>query len=263
MSATTAMRIARDDGWGRSTRFYDVDGQRLPSVTSVLGVVAKPALIPWAAKQERELVYSAVRRLLADPEVKRDNFMASLDLAVGHEKAHVKELARALTIGTECHSMIEWSMRKALLQSVGPEPRISDKALWAYMVYQDWNIQANLSVTLIEQTVYSKRYGYAGTLDWAGEIDHDGGRVTVVGDWKSGARVYPEAHLQIAAYAHALVEMGYATTLPAGCIVRLPKVETDPEPEVLVIPAEKMKDLHRVFLNVLELWKWQDSQRGK
>lgn len=257
----TPERIARADGYGRFSRFYEVDGSPLPSVTSILTVVAKPALIPWAAKQEREMVYSAVRRLIADPEVKRETFMASLDLAVGREKAHVKAMSKALTIGSECHGLIEWHLRKELKQAVGTEPQVSEKALWAFMVYEEWRKRANLSVTLVEQVVYSKRYGYAGTLDFGGEIDHEGGRVTVTGDFKTGKAIYGEAHLQVAAYAHALLEMGYATTMPAGCIVRLPKAETDPEPEVLVIPAEKMKSLHRVFLNVLELWKWQESQR--
>lgn len=259
--ATTPTRIARADGFGHSSRFYDVDGQHLPSVTTILEACAKPALVPWAAKQERELVYSAVRRLIANPGVGRANFMASLETAVGHEKAHVKAMSKARTIGSEAHGLIEWHIRRELKQAVGTEPVVSEKATWAYLVYEEWRRSANLSVTLVEQVVYSKRYGYAGTLDFAGEMDHADGRSTLVGDFKTSARIYSESHLQVAAYAHALVEMGYATTLPAGCIVRLPKTESDPEPEVLVIPAERMKELHRVFLHVLELWKWQNSQR--
>ena len=256
-------RVARDDGWGKFTRFYEVDDQKLPSVTTILDAVAKPALIPWAAKQERELVLNAARKLMANEGVTRGNFMASLETAIGQEKAHVRALAKAKTIGSECHALIEWHLRRELKQEVGTEPVVSEKALWAFMVYEEWRRSANLSVTLVEQVVYSRRYGYAGTMDFAGEIDNDAQRIVVLGDFKTGKAIYGEAHLQVAAYAHALVEMGYATTLPAGCIVRLPKVETDPEPEVLVIPAERMKELHRVFLHVLELWRWQDSQRTK
>jgi hypothetical protein len=257
--ATTAQRVSRPDGYGRSTRFYEIDGQRLVSVTAVLGAVNKPALIPWAAKQEREMVLSAVRRILSDPEVKRENFMLSLESAVGREKAHSKELAKAATIGSECHELIEWHLRRELKQEVGPEPKISEKALWAFMVYEDWRKGANLSVSLVEQVVYSKRYGYAGTLDLGGQIDHENQRLFIVGDFKTGKAVYKEAHLQVAAYAHALVEMGYADVMPAGCIVRLPKVESDPKPEIVVIPAEQMKALHKVFLSVLDLWKWLDG----
>lgn len=260
MSVTTANRVSRADGYGRFTRFYDIDGEKLPSVTAILGAVAKPALIPWAAKQEREMVFAAVRRLLPDPAVKRDNFMLSLESAVGQEKAHSKALAAAGTIGSEAHELIEWNLRRELKQAVGDEPKVSEKALWAYMAWDDWRRASNLSVDLVEQVVYSKRYGYAGTLDFAGQIDHEGERETVVADIKTSKSIYREAHLQVAAYAHALVEMGHADTMPCGYVVRLPKLESDPGFEVLFIPAEKMKALHKVFLSVLDLWKFLDEK---
>lgn len=260
MATAAVKRVPRDDGYGRSTRFYQVDGQKLPSVTAILQAVNKPALIPWAAKQEREMVYAAIRRVIADQEVKRSGFMLSLESAVGQEKAHVKELAKAGTIGSEAHSMIEWSLRKQLKQATGPEPVIGEKALWAFMAWQDWAKAANLSVNFVEEVVWSKRYGYAGTLDFAGQIDHEGQRVHTVADNKTGRAIYKEAHLQIAAYGHALVEMGHADVMPAGCIVRLPKVDTDPQFEVLIISPEDMKANHKVFLHVLELWRWLDEK---
>lgn len=258
----TAQRYARQDGYGRSTRFYDVDGQKYPSVTAILGAINKPALVNWAAKQEREMVLGAVRRLLVDPQVKRDNFILSLESAVGKEKAHSKALAAAGTIGSEAHSYVEWHLRRQLKQEAGPEPQISEKALWAAMACQDWMRSVNLSVSLVENVVYSKRHGYAGTLDIAGDIDHRAGRLTIIGDFKTGKAIYREAHLQVAAYAHALVEMGWADVMPAGCIVRLPKVETDPGFEALVIPADKMKALHKVFLSVLDLWRFLDEKES-
>jgi PD-(D/E)XK nuclease superfamily protein len=261
MSTAAAKRVPRDDGYGRSTRFYEIDGQKLPSVTAILGAVNKPALIPWAAKQEREMVYSAVRSLINDVEVKRGNFMLSLEYAVGREKAHSKELSKAATIGSEAHSRIEWHLRNELKQATGPEPQINDKALWAFMAWEDWRKAANLSVSLVEEVVWSKRYGYAGTLDFAGQIDHESERLHVVADNKTGARVYKEAHLQIAAYGHALVEMQHADVMPAGCIVRLPKTEEDPAFEVVVISPEDMTANHKVFLNVLELWRWMDEHK--
>jgi hypothetical protein len=259
LSTAAAKRVPRDDGYGRSTRFYDIDGQKMPSVTAILGAVNKPALIPWAAKQEREMVFAAVRSLIADAEVKRGNFMPSLVAAVGREKAHSKELAKAATIGTEAHGLIEWHLRRELKQAIGPQPQISEKALWAFMAWEDWRKASNLSVNLIEEVVWSKRYGYAGTLDFAGEIDHEGQRMAVVTDNKTGRAIYKEAYLQIAAYGHALVEMQHADVMPAGCIVRLPKAETDPAFEAVVITPEEMKANHKVFLNVLELWKWLDA----
>lgn len=267
MATQAVTRVARDDGWGRSTRFYQTpEGKRLPSVTSILSAVNKPALVNWAAKQEREMVLRAAADLWEDlpavsPKMSRTAYLSTLDKRLGKEKAHTKELAKAGDIGTEAHHRIEWCMRKELLQEVGPEPHCSDKALWAFMAYEDWRKTANLAPRLVEQTVWSERYGYAGTMDWAGDIDHEGGRLQVVGDWKTGKGIYAEALLQNAAYVHALIEMGHATPPVAGCIVRLPKTENDPAFEVRIIPADTQKHLFKTFLAVLDLWTWLDGQK--
>src|SRR4029453_3802172 len=51
-----------------------------------------------------------------------------------------------------------------------------------------------------EQTVYSRRYGYAGTFDLLATLPGHG---LVLVDVKTGNRVYPEVCLQLAAYAPA------------------------------------------------------------
>src|SRR5262249_35995941 len=45
--------------WDRS-RFYTIDGRQLPSVTSILDIIAKPGLAPWYAKQERQYFETAM-----------------------------------------------------------------------------------------------------------------------------------------------------------------------------------------------------------
>ena len=238
----------------------------MPSVTSILSAIAKPALVPWAAKLEREAVVRAAAELYADlplntPRMNKTAYVSTLERRLGGVKEHTKALAAAADIGSAVHNRIEWDLRTDLKQVVGPEPVLQGKALWAYMSYQDWRQKANLVPYRIEQTVVSKRYGYAGTMDWYGEIDHESERLKVVGDWKTGKGIYAEALLQNAAYVHALIEMGHADPPVAGCVVRLPKTETDPSFEVRIIPSEQQKALLDVFLSVLDLWKWLDSQK--
>ena len=69
MPSPSKPRVTRTDG--RSGRFYDIpnaDGTtaRYPSVTTILGAIAKPALIGWAAKEERLAVTEAAADLYAD-----------------------------------------------------------------------------------------------------------------------------------------------------------------------------------------------------
>jgi hypothetical protein len=72
------------------------------------------------------------------PRMSRLAYLATLQTRLGEEKAHQRELAKAAEIGSQAHSYIEWTLRRERGEAVGPEPRISDKALWAFMVWQDW-----------------------------------------------------------------------------------------------------------------------------
>jgi hypothetical protein len=114
---------------------------------------------------------------------------------------------------------------------VGPEPRISDKALWAYMVWQDWQAAVKLRPLAIEQVVWSTTYRFAGTLDFLAEITLPGhvAPVPVVGDIKTGKAIYDEAGLQVSAYVAALREMEHAPPGVWAAVVRLHKIESDPD----------------------------------
>jgi len=249
------------------SRHYETpDGEKYPSVTTILGAIGKPALINWAAKVERELVIEAAANLYIDspngntPKMNRTAYITSLRSRIGTTKAHQKELAKAAEIGSETHARIEWTIRKQLTSKPGPEPVISEKALWAFMVWEDWAKEHKFKPLLIEQMLYSKAHGYAGTMDLLAEMEIDGEKVLALVDWKTGKAIYNEALLQNAAYVHALLEMGHAEPPLTGLVVRLPKTETDDKPEMRVIPWETHDKLFDVFLHVKELWTWLRAQ---
>ncbi len=246
-------QVIRQDG--RTGRFYRVEGDEEPyvSVTHALGCIAKPALINWAANQERTLVMESAADLYLDlcktPPMGRPSYLATLQGRIGKQKAHQKELAKAGEIGTQVHALIEWNLRQSMGQQVGPEPRVTDKAQWAFMAFQDWANSVALKPIFIEQMVFSRTHKYAGTMDLLAEVN---GTIALV-DFKTGKSIYAEAYLQNVAYQHALCEMGHVTP-QAGYIVRLPKVEADPAFEVGTVPP--MDELWPSFVHVLGVWKW-------
>ena len=260
---SNATQVNRANKWGDTSRTYKLStGEEYPSVTTILQAVGKPALVPWAAKQEREMVLQAAADLYEDlsptaPKMIRAVFLSTLTARLSKVRAYLKELAVASEIGSQVHALIEWNLRRELEQTVGPEPKISDKGLWAFMVYEEWRKAHQFMPRQIEQVVYSRRHQYAGTMDWDGTVE----AVFTVGDWKSGKAIYAEALLQNAAYVHALIEMGHATPPVQGCIVRLPKVETDPEPDVRLIPWDAVEAHFAAFLAVKELWSWLQTQK--
>lgn len=246
----TATVIRRD---GPAGRFYEVDGDLVPSVTHILTAINKPALVPWAANQERAHVLdqaTELQRELASRPMSANGFRAALLARLGTIKAHQRTMERAGDIGTEAHHAIEWLMRTAIGAVAGPEPMISAPALLAVRAFQVWAARVHLKPVLVERVVYSRTHRYAGTLDLLARVE---GVLTQV-DFKTGKAVYAESHLQAAAYSAALEEMGYLEPV-AAIVVRLPKVESDPGFDVVDVPARA--DLLPVFLATRAVWEWQ------
>ena len=241
-----------------SGRFYEIEpGNPYPSITNILGVINKPALVGWAGKVERIACIEAAIRLHSDwenlTESTIDAYRSTLESYIGKQKAAQKELEAAAAIGTEAHARCEWLVRSALNLPVGPEPKVSEKALWASMAFEDWWKKVNFKPIRSEQVVFSRIHKFAGTLDILGYVD---GLLTIV-DIKTGKAIYSEAYLQIAAYWRALQEttQDYAAR---GIVLRLPKIDTDPEFEA--VPVDDLEMHLLAFLHAAELWRWQYAQ---
>ena len=242
---------------GRSGRFYELDGERYPSVTHIIQVINKPALIAWAANQERDFCVAGAADLYLDlcktPPMSRVSYVTTLQTRLGKERAHKKTLEKASEIGSQAHSLIEWNLRQRLGQRVGPEPKVVDDAQWSFMSWQDWSNSVSLKPIFIEQVVFSKTHGYAGTMDLLAEVN---GVPTLI-DFKTGKAIYAESYLQNVAYQVALGEMGH-TPAVSGVIVRLPKVQTDPAFEVGNVPP--VSELFETFLAAKRVWAWWFAQ---
>ena len=251
---TTNMTRPATAGWDRS-RFYRIDGLELPSVTTILEIIAKPGLAPWYAKEERRFFETAMLEVLSRPGARDPEYVLSaVAQAVTGVKAADREKQRAATIGTAVHAGIEWHLRRGLGDDPGPEPQLPDAAAWAVESWRDWAASVTLEPLAIERTVYCTDCGYAGTLDLYARVK---GVVSVL-DWKTGRAIYPEAFLQNVAYRHAARRLGMPST--QGLIVRLSKLLDDPAWEVMPVPATlRLTD----FRAALQLWRWQRVMAGR
>src|SRR5713226_6440309 len=107
--------------WTRD-RFYTIDGCQLPSVTTILDVIAKPALGPWYAKEERRYFEAAMLEVLTRPGARDPEYVLSAVVdAVTGVKAADRERQKAAAIGTAIHAGIEWHLRTRLGEDAGPE----------------------------------------------------------------------------------------------------------------------------------------------
>jgi len=236
-------------------RFYTIGGKQWPSVTTVLDIIAKPALGPWYAREERRFFEAAMLEVLSQPGARDPDYvLTAVAEAVTGVKAADRAKQHAATIGTAVHAGIEWELRRRLGEDAGPAPQLPDPAVWALESWKDWAKSVALEPLAIERTVYCDVCGYAGTLDLYARVS---GILTVL-DWKSGKAIYPEAFLQNVAYRHAAARQAIPSA--QGLIVRLPKLLDDPAWEVVTVPAAlTLAD----FLAALRLWRWQRAMGGQ
>jgi len=153
------------------------DGTKVPGVTTVLGVMNKPALMNWAWQLGTQ----------------------GIDY-----KHYVDATAR---IGTLAHEMIQAYLGGPEWDRSAYTPEEIDTAENAVLSFYEWERQTGhtMQTLEIEMPVVSEEYGYGGTVDWLGYID---GKLWLV-DIKTSKGLYPEHEYQVSAYHQALLEKGY------------------------------------------------------
>ena len=251
-------------------RVYELpDGSRLPSVTSVLRTLGKEALVDWAAREERELVVNAAADLYEDlpasgPRMGRAAFFMSLMRRLPAERAHQRRLAQAAAQGTGLHKVAEWTLLHEMGRATGLRPPLTPEFERSFARFEAWRKTAALEGVHVEFPVWSREWGYAGTIDLLGRITHQGNRILVVGDWKTSSAIHLEAELQVAAYVNAVEEMGHADPGKTwGLVVRFSKdPNADPPFETRLLTPGDVQDRLKVFLNLLQVFNWLEARKA-
>lgn len=230
-----------------SKRHYQIEGYGdVNRVTSVLSVISKPALMGWAASEERKLALHCAGiafEQFKDNGLNPTAFASKVGELMGKERAHKKVSDKALEIGSQTHHMVEWLTREMVGIDPGEKPEISPPAQRAVDMWIEWTQKVDFKPLAIENTVYDcshkdRRLWYAGTMDALALVD---GKLTVV-DYKTGAGIYWEAQLQNAAYRHAIDIDPEQDTTQAGLIILLPK-RPDIKFQVKELPEDYTCDL--------------------
>ena len=170
---------------------YLANGEKADGVTSVLGTLAKPALIYWAANKASEYIQENLK-----PGVSYDELQIQ-ELVEGAKMAHRKRSKEAADVGTLAHNWIsKW------IKGENPESLTNTTAKEICERFVQWAEEKKVEFVFSEKKIYSKRKGYAGTCDFVSKID--GG--LWVGDIKTANAFYPEQLWQASAYREALAE---------------------------------------------------------
>jgi hypothetical protein len=217
-----------------NSRYYVVhgdpamEGMKLPSVTTVLGVINKPALVGWAAKVTAEKAAS----LLSDKEAHWERDLAGFAKAAAKAPGESKD-GRA-GHGKAIHERIEKLVKGELL--FGNIEPVYAPGVRAFI---DWSEAAGIDWVAgeAEMMVYSRSMGVGGQIDLIG-TKPDGTRI--IADVKTGKAIYDEAWLQVCAYWRCYNEMkGGADKALLALAHMTPSASLIEEGWVLRVPNEE------------------------
>jgi len=250
------------------------DDARLWSVTTIIGALDKPALLYWAAEKTATCAVDqldTVRAMVNDGD-RADTIKWLRDARFRRPKGE----RTAAELGTAVHEACE---QFAL---TGTRPEVDPDVAPFLDQFDRWCQKFSPTYEAAEVTVYSPRYGYAGTCD--AFLSVDGVRFIV--DYKTSKKSYdargkatgpyPEVALQLAAYRFAELaavwrprrmeqfrrryyllgeaEKAMAVPVPevdAGLVIHITPEHCD------AYPVDCDASVHRSFLFVLEAARWQ------
>jgi hypothetical protein len=233
---------------GKTTsRFYTVNDSPYDRVTSILNVIGKPALVPWAiretTKKMRAVMESSVNTTI-DPVWIEEALQAAKDYPDEARDA-------AADRGNEIHSAIEEFVNKG----VWPSDGLIKKCVLAY---HEWSRSNPMEPIATEFTVWSPTEYYAGTIDEVCLLPN--GHYGVI-DFKTGG-AYPEAALQVAAYANALEELT-AVPVDSAWILRIPRDQPEdggPQFFTKFMDSDQIQDNLQAFRNAMYLQRRLDGK---
>lgn len=198
-------------------------GQRLPSVTTVIGILNKPALLKWA-------------------------WQCGVD-GIDYLKAR----DAAGDAGTLAHAMILAHIKEEPLDQSEYSKETIDLAENSFLSFLSWEKDHHLAPQLVEKPLVSA-LGFGGTPDFYGLVD----AAPTLLDFKTGKGLYDEYTIQLAAYNRLLVDNGY----PPAEQFRLLKIGRDANDNYEEKVIKDINIPWQIFENCLRIYQLQKQMKG-
>jgi len=194
------------------------DGTIVPGVTTILGILNKPALVKWAN---------------------------NLGLQGIDSTKYVDEKA---AIGTLAHQMIANYLRGEETDTSEYSKVQIDQAENAVLSFFEWEKTHHIEPVLVEEPLVSELHKFGGTIDCLGIIN---GNVTLI-DFKTSKGIFPEMLIQVAAYKELL--FGHGDIAEQTIILRIGRTPDEGFEERLVNELDKR---WHIFQHCLEIYRLQ------
>ena len=222
-------------------RHYPYGDRRLISVTSVLDRIPKPGLEKWKK-------WNVIEWVLANPE--RCEGKTAKQILSYYEKEDRSSVSA--NMGTIAHAYLETGERT---------PDTPEDAHPFLDMIDVFMREYNPRIILSERTMYSLKWGYAGTADIVMEIA--GKRYFA--DLKTGKSIWPEVALQLAAYRGADFFVDNGREVPVdelGADSRYGLVLHVRPDKYELRTVDIGNDVYNTFLSILDVYNWEVEGEG-
>lgn len=206
---------------GHAHKPYYFGGKKVPSVTTVLGIVSKPYLLQWA------------------------NNLGLKGTTIEENRAYITG------IGQIVHSQIESVFRGENVDLRGFSEKQIKVSNGCFEKFALWSLEHDIISHGVEISMSSEKYG--GTLDAILTID---GVPTIV-DWKTSMKMEKEYFSQLSAYYFLLQRNPEKISLPEiknVAVLRLPKENDEIEFVTIPVDSKLFKTSWEYFSAALSLY---------
>lgn len=211
----------------------------LPSVTTILKLLNKPALNAWQQEQ-------ACMAVLTSPRKENEKLDEFVHRVLSVDKEHEAEAKEAADKGSEIHKAIELCLQGKEFNPV-----------WKPYVEGVLPVVANLGkIIFSEKVLVNAEDGYAGRADLGLETDRD----IIVADFKT-TRSMPkkepwiEARMQVASYAKCI-----GNTANKHIVTAVIYISTVLPGSVELFLNENWQDAYEHgFKPLLKYWRWSNN----
>lgn len=192
-------------------------GEIVAGVTTIVGILDKPALVPWANRIGLQGI--EVRKYVDD-------------------KADIGTLAHALIIGELIGKKVDTSEYSQ--QQI-------DAAENACLSFYEWQKKHHLVILQAEEALISEKYKFGGQYDILGTID----KIDELLDLKTGSGIYEEAYYQLGGYLLLLEEHGFFISRIR--ILNIPRTKDENFQEI-ILSGRMMELAKEMFLDCLSIY---------
>lgn len=217
-------------------QYRDASNKRLPGVTTVLGVIDKPALLGWAARTGADAAVEAMINGAPPDDAKEKG-----------RKAVFTRRDKAADLGTRAHALVEAHFAG---ESVDVDvSNAEDAKVYACARRAIDAIDAAYDVIMSERALVNLDQGFGGTLDLVVKDRATG--ALLIADLKTGKGVHDEVIPQLAAYSSMLALDG--TTIDGGLVIHAP-IDGDGVTMHSITP-EKLAAGMTIFCSALAIYR--------